>query len=257
MTPEEICARHNILIISLTQITHSHNNLVYDINDAYILRINEKKGFAHEFEMLKYLESKNIPVPKVIYHGDSYIILKKIKGNILSDIELSNGLYKKIGVLYRKVHDLEGAGAIFHQFINTQMEKVDQSSIEDELKAFILDNKPSYTQNVFLHCDPALANILVTPEGEIYLIDFEWSRFGDKDYDLASFETKHEQKYIDSFRKGYALENYCERSILFYKIIGQINLLEWATKKDKLEFVDKAQGTLKQLQAETKQYLKK
>lgn len=195
----------------------SFNNEVY-LKDNIIYKRN-----THEAKMYPLLKKHKIPTVRVKSINGSKIQLYYYKSKTIKE-KPSKKSYKKVGRIYRKLHSIKGRNTIFTKSITKQFSNLPKY-MQKRLKHYLKYAKG----NSLLHCDPASTNILVGKY--IKLIDFEFMRFGDPLYDIATFECKHPKKYHRYFHNGYNKER-----LLFYKIIFENSSIQNVRKLNKPEW---------------------
>lgn len=243
-----ICEENNVVIKSFFRIRQGFSNKVFDINDKFILRLNDEKSFLAEVKTLLYLQEHNVPVPKIIAYDKEHLLLEKIKGKTLEEITPTQELYEQIGRSLKKLHTLSKKGDdSFKQYVLKELNKALDANIPAYVKEFLKQTIPNLNQQQFIHCDPAKGNIIITPEQKICFIDFEWCEFGDPLYDLAVFEIKHDQKFHQAFKRGYGQECFDENIMLMYKVLHELNVLRWAQKRNREKIIEVQQQSLKKL----------
>lgn len=185
----------------------SFNNEVY-LKDNVIYKENKVEASFYPIlkkQKIPTVRVKNIQGDKLeLYYYPSKTIKEKP----------SNKSYITVGKIYRKLHRIKGNNTVFLKSIEKQFTNLPKY-MQTKLKKYLEVIKG----DCLLHCDPATTNILVGKH--IKLIDFEFCRYGDPLYDIATFECKHPQKYHKYFYEGYSKKLKKEDiiQILFYKVI--------------------------------------
>lgn len=252
---EIITNKHSIKVNSVSKAEDGISNEVFIINDEFVLRFNKEKGFVQEAKLLQELHQKGMFVPKVIVYDSNYLLLEKVEGQTLNNIEeLTENTYNKLGQTLRKLHSItiEEDSNSFERYIRKETKKVLVSNVSAEIKEFVSNIKFDFSRKHLIHCDPARSNIILTPNNSICLIDFEWSEYGDPLYDIAVFEIKHDSAFHKAFRRGYGNYSFDEKIILAYKILHEHNVLCWAQKRKKEKIISFQEKSLKRLETQIK-----
>ncbi|MFZ5365948.1 MAG: phosphotransferase family protein [Patescibacteria group bacterium] len=254
---KKILARHKITSTTLVPLTGGQVNLIYKIDNGYILRIGRDKDSSrrlqHEFDLFKSLKDK-IPVPEICntgeFDGNTYQIQKLIPGILLSRIwrELTSKvkelLVKEI-VTYLKIlhqitfdnYGLQYSGEKYTRWVEfwedkIRLLKVELSSIQTYLPEDILnlvfkhfetnkhllgDGKP-----VFIHGDFWPGNILVHKNKVSGFLDFEFASQAPKEYELLSIERfcLYPNDYEDEGK--YTSTDFIDFAVLFKKYYPEI-----------------------------------
>lgn len=194
-----------------------------------------------ETEIYGLLESRGVPVPKVIKYDDSrsivdreYIVTSYIEGIPLEDAQLSGtGLQvviRSVGKYCRRIHSITGDGfgwfgmrndgglaETWHGFLWEFFEEISSRSerfgVTPRKHIRKLENILSQNPSLFpdphpialLHNDLHSGNVLVRKVGEVFkvsaLIDADRAFFGDPDFEFGTSELTEET----GFRIGYCL----------------------------------------------------
>lgn len=219
----KILVQHKIASTTLTPLTGGQVNLIYKIDDKYVLKIGRDKDSSqrlqHEFTLFGSLKNK-IPVPEICnfgkFNGNAYQIQQFIPGILLSRIWKKLGseekelLAREIVTYLKTLHqinfddyglqysDERYKGWVEFWEAKVQWLKAKLSSIRtylpeemlslvfeyfDTNKHLLKDGRP-----VFVHGDFWPGNILVH-EGKVSgFLDFEFASQASKEYELLSIE---------------------------------------------------------------------
>ncbi|MFH0857655.1 MAG: aminoglycoside phosphotransferase family protein [Candidatus Magasanikbacteria bacterium] len=189
-----------------------------------------------------------VPVPKIIYKGDDFIIQEYIDGKNLDTVDLYGEQEKKIycdlGKYLQKIHtvgtegygfiDIHGRGKlrtlremalgdIEKQFLVLQEEKIISPSEIETLKKYIEQNKNylDSDEKVFLHFDYEDDNVLIKGEKIMGIIDFGDISSGPRAFDLV----RPYIRYYKTKNWDYFLEGYGEVDIEEVKYFTTLSLL--------------------------------
>jgi thiamine kinase-like enzyme len=196
--------------IQYEPLTSGYSNIVYKItvNDkTYALRINGKQN---EFLGLRYddevtimsLASNYDLTPKVLEcaNREDYLITEFVEGSLLQKSQLSQPVYlRKVVDLLKSIHNLpyrgnrqstqfslarnylrgaEELGLRYPSELNEFIEKM--NSIEKERQ-----KDPGYMKH-YCHNDAFAHNMILRPDGNVTILDWELSGLGDIWFDLAT-----------------------------------------------------------------------
>ena len=221
----------------------SKKNLVYDLVFAkkpknfpkeLILKVFRKENAEHEYKIYKKLEKQGLSIPKVLFYGDPYLLLEKIKGINLCDIINDNLINKiKLDELNPTVLDL--VILCIHKLAAWIAQLHSQN---------IVNKKESSKIIVLNKGDTRLRDFILDVTNEtIYGFDFEESYEGNYLDDLAwiccalldtdpglfeMFEPIHKTELINIFLKEYFRINYHFQFSFQYfagKLIENLNIV--------------------------------
>lgn len=220
----KILSQQNIVVNSLTPLTGGQINLIYKVDDNFVLRIGRDKDSAsrlkHETEVFGVLKDK-IPVPEVIafgeYEGNTYQIQKFINGELLTRIWTTakptqkEDLVKEMVGYLKNLHQINfvdfGLQYSDKKFDNwadywetkigqlkTRLQKIETYLPEDLLDLVFgyFDKNKRLLENekaVFVHGDFWPGNILVHGGRVSGFLDFEFAIQAPKECELLSLET--------------------------------------------------------------------
>ena len=200
--------------------------------------------FSTEVENVNTLYEKGFydKCPRIIESGDinnkKYIVLEKIKGFKISEL-LRQG--KKID-MNRYLFDYGRELARIHKIPISDFNKAKQRIINDVpneenygefdsvIKKYIkwlVNNKPSYKMDTFIHGDFHYSNILWNKDKISGVLDFEYSGIGFKEQDIAwSIVLRPCQLFLDTineinrFLEGYKEDNTYNEALLKWCLVN-------------------------------------
>ena len=197
--------------------------LIQTDNEKYIYKESRKdiSKIKNEEYALNILSNLEIPIPRLIYVDEEFLIESYIDGDLLSKKESeSENLFIQLGYYISKIHSvkMEGFGEIKnykgeykteseylfswlnlnnsnHKILkNFNLKKIFEENLD------LLKNENSY----FLHGDISCSNTIVYDNKINGIIDFGDAVCGAIEYDLGLFYIKIEnEKNWSSFLKGY------------------------------------------------------
>ena len=188
----------------------------YKNKKTFLIFKSERGSYANFLNEIKVLEViKNyFQVPRVIEWGvhdnRTYMVMKKIEGEKLSDLFKSNLYIDKSKYLYNygktlaKIHALDIKWDKARQRdINDYPKRTiykDLNKWENEIIDYLKTNKPKrLIKNTFIHGDFHYGNILWSNYNISGILDWEYSGIGLKEQDIAwALILRPEQKFLDS-----------------------------------------------------------
>lgn len=215
-------------------IQHYLANNLYKQQKFLIRSIKEKD---YSYEVMSYLISlnnmyKNCQFPYALtrpffIEQKNYIITTYLEGDSLDSIiqtvsnraliQISDLINEKLFYIHTIKNDkYNGVNPKFEMsFAQVMLNKIYTQLQNDYTKFFVGDRSSdklfsvaseillnaSYSEPTLLHMDIKPENIIITPKGEVHLIDFELSRFGDIDYEWTNILIKTLHSYNGRFKK--------------------------------------------------------
>jgi Ser/Thr protein kinase RdoA (MazF antagonist) len=192
-------------------------------------RIDYQGVLQTECLATKQANKLNIPSPKVIASGYvedkyrfDYMITNYINGEDLGEAAETMTDAEKITV-GRKLRDMTDKMNVpcepFNDLdiINDTIRNSFWDNYTEQLKkerlAYLKSHK--YGENVFVHGDLCPNNILVTPQGELYIIDFADAVLAPKVYEhaLAALESDLDPMILRGYFEDYAADEFIEMCI--------------------------------------------
>lgn len=203
-----------------------------DTGNKFLLRLTDITEYdrkAKEFQMVKAAASAGIPMPKPVDFGicsngkQVYTLLTWIEGEeaekilpLLSEKEqYSYGV--KAGKALNKIHTIpapNGLSSWFERYFAVIDERINAFHAEgiafegdSNILNYLQQNKSSLINRpqCFQHGDFHEGNLIITPEKEIYVIDWhgmDFDNFGDPWYELARGDEKYPY-YMSGLINGY------------------------------------------------------
>lgn len=190
-------------------------------------------NIKNEIEVLDKINLKQKPIV-IDTDNEKYLVTLEIEGERLSII-LNNNLnneslnyMEEYGKMLGQIHKINGNfkkvkdRRFFHI---PNKEKLEEENLLDVYN-YLIKNKPSEINEVFVHGDFHYANILWRDNHISAILDFELSGIGNKEFDIAwSIIRRPGQKFmktveeINLFLKGYSLLNSYNFEYLKYYMI--------------------------------------
>jgi aminoglycoside phosphotransferase (APT) family kinase protein len=273
-------------------------NDVFSVNGRYVIKINtgnpDIPKLKKEAELYRLLSGK-VPVPKVYGLDESkeilpysYIVMQYVEGSSLGFKHDSFPKTKKkewlvkLGKVLASIHSInfDRFGETFsdsgfqgesnykkylHDYVNSTCQRIKESNELDnqkidKIRKYFLDN-PLFNINPkasLLHGNYVPANIMVADDDIKAIIDWEWSRSGHNEEEVAQFlyrNLKLQKEDVKSFRQGY--ENIIELSIEFEERLYAYNLLYYLRVLPEISKWTHRPDKQKEYRSETNKLLKK
>lgn len=185
-----------------------------------------RNSLDEEYKRVKWLSENGVHSPEIYYYneicGIKYLLMEKISG--LPAFKFK-GLGYKLGQELRQIHDLYSKNPEFFnnttdELLNQVIEKIDAilpqimemypDATKESVVKFMVDNKPE--NDVLVHGDYSLPNILVDEEGNIGFIDLGdvsiSSKYFDFFYLVKSLKRNRKYDELSDFMRGYGIEEF-------------------------------------------------
>ena len=199
----------SISIASADASFRSYYRLIKE-SETYIVMDSSlmKESLPPFVEMNERLSSVNVRVPRIIVKNINlgYLILEDFGSTHYLDIlneENYQTLYKKAidEIIKMQRSDTKGLPPYDKDFLRFEMELMQEWYLEKYLNMILTDEDKNIInealehianvvleqpQGVFVHRDYHSRNIMLTPQGEVGIIDFQDARVGAITYDLVS-----------------------------------------------------------------------
>lgn len=259
----------NIKVQSKKLITNGQINLVYIVNNEYVLRL-PRKGKSPDYLIEKKIHNllSFMPIPEIIKVDTSenivpfpYMIQTLIPGELWLEsphLETTEGLYFEAGELLKELHNKKfdvladfdlrpkkNWTPLFNKMLKKEKESI-PSNLKSEIK---LKTKEDNSKNVYCLDDFNEGNIMIKNKQISGIIDLEQLRITPVNFSLVQvlermfsfslpIETtpklKH-QKLADTFLKGYGKKiNFpvdLIRKYLYYNYIFMYNRVNGKNKR--------------------------
>ncbi len=233
--PEEIKPYlKNASIISIAT-SRPHKTYFVDRDEGYFLKISSKDMLEHEATMIDYFYKKNLTAPVRVYISDDnsdYLLMDRVKGEICASeryMKEPEKLSAVVGASLRRLHDTDYNDCP-KRGINTFIVPLAYKKYnENDLSLWLLDycdyknaqdaygflraNDNILVEDVCVHGDPGLTNILLDNFSFSGFIDFDGAGIGDRHFDLLwaiwslGYNLKT-RKYNDIFLDAYGRDKF-------------------------------------------------
>jgi len=230
-------------------------------NKRFILRISDIAEHDHKkaaYNRMMHMDNNKIPMSRPTDFGicdggkSVYQLLTWCDGENLDNIfttlteaeQYQTGI--KAGEVLQKIHsvpvakaDIEASdwGKRYGSFINASIDSFHKTGVAIENADIIFDyfysnlHLLSSRPQCYMHGDYHTGNLMVTPEGELSVIDWEihlYNGYGDPWHEVGLKETPHfSTGFIRGYFGGEPPEDYW-RILAFYESIGAISSIPWA-----------------------------
>ena len=201
-----------------------------------IQKLSSRNDLEEEYKRIKWLQGK-CNVPKIYYfkkvRNKKYLLMEKING--LSAHKRENYAYS-IGEELKKIHSIDISNCDFKQneinnlltnalnnidTIYPQIKEKYENMTKKDIIQFLNDKKP--TDEVLVHGDYSLPNIIINDLGEIYFIDLGDLSISSKYFDLFYLKKSMiRNKQMDNWEellKGYGIKEIDEDSMKWMEIV--------------------------------------
>ncbi|MEA2701650.1 MAG: Fructosamine kinase [Candidatus Parcubacteria bacterium] len=215
-----------------------------------VVKTSEYGDVRKEAAALKLLAKNGIAVPRVRSVRNKAIFMDYIPGTNPQGSNISKAtLLRNIAAAFNKLHTvrsnhlgelskpLKNTSQNWIKFMHKRMKKGLQAMHAlgflnmKELKELerrakeLSDLGIRAFKPAIIHADLHLDNIRVTPEGEVFFLDFEGPFWGDELYDLAPFKYFHPKLYT-KFRKAYSRHRFSheKEAMCWYTFLHAIDI---------------------------------
>ena len=223
--------------------------------DVYLIETEDIKYIAkqprkdltkidNEIFAINSLSPFYIPIPKLIYNNNSFLLESYIEGKNLKE-NYSENYFIELGSYVRKIHEieLEGFGNIIHgkgeyktelEFLLSYLDYKNNNIVsknimkENDIKDITEKNINLFQdkKSFFMHGDIHFGNVIIYKDRINGIIDFGDIVACSIEYDLALFYCKIKNENVwTSFIKGYN-KTYREKKFQIYLFVFFIWLLE-------------------------------
>lgn len=212
----------------------SNDNFI--INSKYVYR--RKKAFAQPFyspecekEIEEFLKDKNITVPLVSIFEDGTKITEFVNDvHDLSNIKITDELLIKIANKLKELHSYNfKASKDFDPLTRISYYMESNQNPKRDIHEYIISKILKYYENTPLcmcHNDLVPGNILITKDGDIKIIDFEYASNNHPFFDVISFLSENDitderqiKLFISTYYENNLPENIEEMTKDFYNFL--------------------------------------
>ncbi|USN45237.1 MAG: aminoglycoside phosphotransferase family protein [Candidatus Woesearchaeota archaeon] len=214
-----------------------------------------------------------VPVPKLLYFHDDFLIQEFIPGKDLEDEKVSEEEWKSIffqlGTFLKKMHSIklegfgklnkEGQGAVaswkenIHFWLEKELKRFEEVEVLsgtelNTFKQYLTDNEPFLETNesVLLHCDVEGWNIRINNKEISGIIDFGDCEAGPAMYDFARCYLHHfDDGGFDAMRAGYGFVD--QDQIKYYAALLATWMIPHHMKNNNTALVLKEQAALQRI----------
>ena len=206
-----------------------------DRGDGYYLKTAPKNTLEHEAVMMDYFHGKNMTARLCSYiseNDNDYMLMERVKGESCLDekyLKEPKKLAVVVGKSLRKLHDINHEGCPKKNITSDMLKKAHEKYKNNNYDAWFLDyggfenpqdgynflceNAYKLTDDVNLHGDACLPNIMLDDFKFSGFIDFEGGGIGDRHFDLiwAIWSLQHNlqsQDYKEKFLDAYGRDKF-------------------------------------------------
>jgi len=219
----------------------------------------------HTYIVTSYLDGEDLDTLMPTMSNEKLLQISDLLNNNLKLIHsINNSKYSDKNQFSSALYDEIMFNKLYIQFhnemcINHFMKNRDINKLLIIAKNILSDS--TFSKPTLIHMDIKPKNIIISPQGQVHLIDFELSRFGDLDYEWTNLLVKTFHSYEKRF-KQYILQPIIEKNFLplekameidkykIYILYLSINIYIYYLKCDRrcpLEIVKLINTLLKQL----------
>jgi len=220
----------------------------------YILKERPHYTFFHEYRILNFLREKKFPYVPFLYgianfQGKKFIVQEYLEGEELGgNHTLFYSNIHKIAKIFGKLHSItRRKRAKYIYFLNREMGRLNDCfkmvnisynrlsnnnfdnyfNIIDKYRKLLSVLIDKYSRFLDGSFSPSLVNreteFIITPRGKIYLLDWEYTEFGDCAIDIASqayiFNRIDLSRFLDVYKQHKTVCDNIYIRILIYLII--------------------------------------
>jgi aminoglycoside phosphotransferase (APT) family kinase protein/8-oxo-dGTP pyrophosphatase MutT (NUDIX family) len=166
----------------------------------------DPKAATHEFTLLHYLKTKNLPVPEPLYADESctilpspYVVVEFIDGKTIEEPRDAIDFVHQMADTLAEIHKIDIAATELPSFLHNQQQvfttklssqppQLDKSLSEDRIRGALAEHWPPTQENksVLLHGDFWPGNTMWKNDKLIGVIDWEDAGIGDPLADLGN-----------------------------------------------------------------------
>ena len=220
----------------ITDVTFSRRAKTYfiDRDDGYYLKIAPKNTLEHQASMVEYFHGKGMTSRLLAYisSDNDYMLMERVKGESCLEEKYLNEPEKLAvvtGESLRNLHDISPDGCpktgVTSSMLKPAHEKYKKNDYDawflcyggfdtdEEGYGFLCENQNKLIEDVHLHGDACLPNIILDDFRFSGFIDFEGGGTGDRHFDLlwAIWSLQHNLKshdYKDRFLDAYGRDKF-------------------------------------------------
>ena len=204
-------------------------------DDGYYLKVAPKNTLEHQAKMMEYFHNKGVTAKVCAFIQDDdndYLLMERVKGeNCLAEKYLNEPekLAVVIGESLRRLHDISPDGCPKKNITSSMIKLAHENYKNNDYDAwmlcyadfntpeegydFLCKNEHKLVEDVHLHGDACLPNIMLDDFKFSGFIDFEGGGIGDRHFDLlwAIWSLQHNLKshnYKDKLLDAYGRDKF-------------------------------------------------
>lgn len=226
------------------EIKTGHTNKVKYVEDGKFTIEKTLNGFNHKIDY-SVLEEFDF-VPKLISNDSKQVVWEYVEGEMVS--KPTNDDLIQIATILRKVHksDIKLPSNNLRRRVNEYLRIIHEKGLRpvavenyyrEGLKIMNNMNMINATHN-----DVWFENLIKTPEGKIFLVDWEYATMGDKHFDLAFYissarlNKEQEALFLETYDSFDDYQTYDQKLVDMYKRFVAYVTICWAYAQDKMPF---------------------
>ncbi len=251
----------NINRVKVTPLNKDNKTiLIEDLNKKYVLRLKNTKNEFDSFKTLK--EHGFSDMPNILFYDEKkgIVITEYLEGyksldSINPSIEEKQLISLKIKECLKKFQSIIVPNNFYDSFspnLDTMLDKaIAEGAITEEDKdtitEFFSKSKELKENNTFKFSDMNMGNIVYNEETkDIKFIDFEFSSYGSKYYDIADMKHNFNKEYLSAFSD----EELNNNGVLFFDF--DLNY-RWYLNKKEEKFIKNIKNIVEEMKKRNNQ----
>jgi aminoglycoside phosphotransferase len=215
---------------------------------------NSAESLKQENDRLVWLSKlqTDILVPKTLffkqYDNKAILIISEVPGEQAQRVGKKVGAEKALDLVAKALNDLHSIDvsgvseyrnqlkdilASFKNRVDTKQINIEEFKAENDgttpkqALQYLNENKHLFKEDVLVHGDYCLPNVLIDSNNNYGLVDWAYSGIGDKYFDIApmlkSIKRNFGEEYVDYFVNKYGLKKLDKEKVKYIQLIDQFS----------------------------------